>query len=239
MSSIDYHLKELEIAVSANDPRTVNPTLPDQFASVLDLGCGIGQSLLACQLKKEVFACGIDIDDAAVRHAKRIAPFHHFVCAQAERLPLSNLSFDFVVSRVMLPFVHIPTVLREAARVTKDGGQVWFTLHSWHMARSELFKAIRAGNLKNTLFRFYVIANGVCFHLFGKQFRYPLRRCRCESFQTIRGMTRALHRAGFEEVDAQLSRFFVVTALKNSKSNETGIKPKKTKSDLVLRGKAG
>jgi ubiquinone/menaquinone biosynthesis C-methylase UbiE len=131
-----------------------------------------------------------------------------------------------VISRVMLPYVHIPTVLREAARVTKDGGQVWFTLHSWQMARSELFKAIRAGNLKNTLFRFYVIANGICFHLFGKQFRYPLRRRRCESFQTIRGMTRALHRAGFEHVDAQLSRFFVVTALKNSKSNETGIAQK-------------
>ena len=160
-------------------------------AAGLDKACG------ACQLKREVFACGVDIDEAAVRHAKRVAPLHHFVCAQAERLPLSNVSFDVVISRVTLPYVHIPTALKEIARVTKDDGEVWFTLHPWQMARSHLFRAIRAGNLKNTLFRIYVIVNGICFHFLGRQFRYPLRRRRCESFQTVRGMTLAMRRAGF------------------------------------------
>jgi len=112
MNSLEYHLKELEIAVAANDPRTINAEIPEHVASVLDLGCGIGQGLLASRLKPEVFACGVDIDEAAVRYAKRLAPLHHFVCAAAERLPLRDRFFDCVVSRVTLPFVHIPAALR-------------------------------------------------------------------------------------------------------------------------------
>jgi ubiquinone/menaquinone biosynthesis C-methylase UbiE len=159
------------------------------------------------------------------------------VCAQAERLPLSNSSFELVISRVTLPFVHIPTALKEIARVAKDDGQVWFTLHSWQLARSDLFKAIRAGNLKNTLFRIYVIANGICFHFFGKQFRYPLRRRRCESFQTVRGMTRAMRRAGFEQVGAQLGRFFVITAVKASRKKQLDFAPdSKPTRDLAAGG---
>jgi ubiquinone/menaquinone biosynthesis C-methylase UbiE len=237
MSSIDYHLKELEIAVSANDPRMVNPTLPDHFASILDVGCGIGQGLFACQLKREVFACGVDIDEAAVCHAKRVAPLHHFVCAQAERLPLSNASFDVVISRVTLPYVHIPTALKEIARVTKDDGEVWFTLHPWQMARSHLFRAIRAGNLKNTLFRIYVIVNGICFHFLGKQFRYPLRRRRCESFQTVRGMTLAMRRVGFEQVGVQLGCFLIATAVKVSRKKQLDTAPNsKPKRELAAGG---
>ena len=225
MNSIEYHLKELEIAVAAHDARTVNPEMPAGVASVLDLGCGIGQGLLVSRLKPEVFACGVDIDEAAVCYAKQLAPLHHFVCAAAERLPLSDRFFDCVVSRVTLPFVHIPAALREIARVTKDGGHVWFTLHSWSMARRGLLKAIRQRSLKNTLFRVYVIANGICFHLIGKQFRYPLRRRRCESFQTVRGMTRAMGRAGFGQVTVQRGQFFVLTGMKVSTKKEPHSKP--------------
>jgi ubiquinone/menaquinone biosynthesis C-methylase UbiE len=228
MNSIDYHLKELEIAVAADDPRTVNPEMPEGVATVLDLGCGIGQGLLVSRLKPEVFACGVDIDDVAVCYAKRLAPVHHFVCAVAERLPLSDRSFDCVVSRVTLPFLHIPAALREIARVTKDGGHVWFTLHSWSMARKALFKAIRQHSLKNTLFRIYVIANGICFHLIGKQFRYPLRRRWCESFQTVRGMTRAMRQVGFGQVAVQRGQFFVLTAVKVSTKEESHLQPSRS-----------
>jgi len=225
MSSIDYHLKELEIALTAADPRQLNPTVPDHCASVLDVGCGIGQTLLACPLTRGSFACGVDIDEAAVRYAKQLTPSHHFVCATAERLPLRSLSFDLVISRVALPFVHVPKALGEIARVTREGGSVWFTLHSWQMARSDLVKAIRSGSLRNILFRLYVIANGVWFHIAGNQFRYPFKPRWCESFQTVRGMTRAMLRAGFEQVQVQVSQFFVVTAVKMSAQNQAGATP--------------
>jgi hypothetical protein len=44
-------------------------------------------------------------------------------------------------------------------------------------------------------------------------FRVPLTRARCESFQTRRGLRRAL-RAGFDETAIHEGKFFVATARK-------------------------
>ena len=49
-----------------------------------------------------------------------------------------------------------------------------------------------------TLFRFYVIANGLIFHVSGKTAKFL--NGRWESFQTKRGMTIALERAGFRDI---------------------------------------
>lgn len=213
-SSLDYHLAEFKIAVSPDDPRHLQPALQNDFASILDIGCGVGQGLLSLELNDHVFACGADIDEAALRHGKRFAPGIHFVCTEGERLPLRDLSFDFVMSRVALPYMHIPKALAEIARVVKPGGQIWFSLHPWSTAYDGLIQGIRSISLKNTLYRLYVIVNGVFLHFIGRQFRFPLNRRRCESFQTVLGMRRAMNRAGFVEVRVKVGHQFIVTAVK-------------------------
>jgi SAM-dependent methyltransferase len=214
-SSLEYHLAEFKIAVSPDGPRHLQPALQNDVASILDIGCGVGQGLLSLELNDHVFACGVDIDEAALRHGKELAPGMHFVCTEGECLPFGDLSFDFVMSLVALPYMHLPKTLAEIARVVKPGGQIWFSLHPWSTAYDWLIQAIRSISLKNTLYRLYVIVNGVCFHFVGRQFRFPLARRRCESFQTVRGMRRAMNRAGFVEVRVvKPGHRFIVTAVK-------------------------
>lgn len=215
MSTLEYHLAELAIARSKDDPRKVMPVLPDQFRSILDLGCGAGQTLLACDLNSDVFVCGVDIDEEPLQYGKRMRPDFHLVRAVGEQLPFAEQTFDVVISRVAIPYMHIPTAMDEIARVLKPGGHVWFTLHPIALVRKWLWNALCNGNLKGAIYQSYTLANGLLLHWFGKQVRFPLNRARCESFQTERSITRAMQAAGFTRVETQLSdQIFVVKAVK-------------------------
>lgn len=218
MSDIEYHLQELEIQRDPSDPRRLLPSLPETLTSVLDVGCGIGQTLIAAGLGDGVFACGVDVDESALVHGATIAPRVRFVRASSEWLPFEDASFEMVFSRAALPWMHIPSALREIARVTKPGGTVWFSFVTPGVAWSELVSAIRRRSLKQIVFRAYVLLNGALFHVMGAQFRYPLKRSRCESFQTATAMTRALRRAGFANVRAHRGRTLVMTADKQGHS---------------------
>ncbi len=219
MSTLEYHLAELAIAKAKDDPRRVMPALPAQFGSILDLGCGAGQTLIACELKPEVFACGADIDEAALRYGRQLGQQTsgeiHFVRAGGEALPFAAQTFEVVISRVAIPYMHIPTALAEIARVLKPGGHVWFTLHPFALTRKWLWGALRGGNLKGVIYQSYALLNGLLLHGCGKQLRFPLNRARCESFQTARGITRALQAAGFARVQTELNeQIFVVKAVR-------------------------
>jgi len=203
------------------------PVLPDSFGSILDLGCGIGQTLISCELKPETFACGVDINAESLAFGKELSPHICFVCARGERLPFHDRSFEVVISRVSLPVMHIPSALREIARVLKPGGYVWFTLHPFAMSREKIIGAIRSMDLKSFVYQIYILINGICFHLTGRQFRFPFKQKRCESFQTIGGVTRAMHRAGFEQVRAERGHFFIVTAVTKRRSQFTDPKEEK------------
>ena len=216
MSEKEYHLGELEIALTPNDPRHVMPTLPDQYHSILDVGCGAGQTLIACGLKPGTFICGVDIDEDALALGRQLSQSVLFVSAQGERLPFADHSFDIIISRVALPLMHIPNALREIARVLRPGGYVWFTLHPLSMVTSRIGAAIKTGNVKSLVYQFYIIANGLFFHATGKQFRYPINRNRCESFQMAGAITRAMRQVGFEQIRTDRGRFFIVTATKES-----------------------
>lgn len=215
MSTLEYHLAELAIARSKDDPRKAMPVLPEQFRSILDLGCGAGQTLLACDLNADVFVCGVDIDEEPLQYGKQMRPDFHLVCAGGEQLPFAEQTFDVVISRVAIPYMHIPTAMHEIARVLKPGGHVWFTLHPIALVQKWLWQAVRNGNLKGVIYQSYTLLNGLLLHCVGKQVRFPLNRARCESFQTARSITRAMQAAGFTRVETQLNdQFFVVRAVK-------------------------
>jgi SAM-dependent methyltransferase len=214
MSEIQYHLDELEIQRDPSDPRRLLPTLAPGITSVLDVGCGIGQTLIASQLDDRILACGVDLDEAALRHGASLTPRVRFVRASSERLPFADGSFDMVFSRAALPWMHIPSALGEISRVTKPGGHVWLSLVDAGVAWRELGAAFARRSPKQIAFRAYALLNGALFDLTGAQFRYPLKRSRCESFQTARGMLRAMRRAGFVGVRAERGRTLVITAEK-------------------------
>lgn len=214
MSDRAYHILELEIASAKNDPRRVAPALGNGFQRILDIGCGAGQTLIACDLKPGVFFCGIDIDHDALALGKRLTNNISFVRATGEKLPFPDNYFEAVISRLALPYMHLPSALGEIARVLRPGGQIWLTLHPISMALDGFSRSLKEWNVKNLAYQCYVIANGLLFHFTGKQFRSPFNRDRCESFQTTSGVMKALHAAGFNRAHADRDRFFVVTASK-------------------------
>jgi ubiquinone/menaquinone biosynthesis C-methylase UbiE len=213
MSEIAYHLEELKIARNVDDARHILPELPETFESILDLGCGIGQTLIACNLPPKTFACGVDVDEEALAYGRKTADRISFVRASGEHLPFADGLFDVVISRVALPYMHMPTALREISRALKPGGRVWLTLHPMSWILRPAVEALKAGAMKNFAYQCYVMTNSVFFHFTGRQFRFPFNR-RCESFQTVKGVVRAMKEAGFENVRVEQNRFFIVTASK-------------------------
>lgn len=207
-----YHLCELQIARDPSAPGHLLPPIPPGCRAVLDVGCGAGQTLIGCGLPEDVIACGIDPDVGALALGRRLTDAVRFTAAAAERLPFPDASFDLVLSRVALPYTNIPEALSEAARVLRAGGDVWLCLHGPRMALRTIRQAVRARSARGAIYGAFVLMNGVLLHLSGRQFRWPVGRRRFESVQTMGGIRRALHRAGFERVSRVPGRFFVVTA---------------------------
>jgi ubiquinone/menaquinone biosynthesis C-methylase UbiE len=172
--------------------------IPAGLGRVLDVGCGTGDAL--DRAGDDFVPVGIDIDHGALSAGAAMFPQHRLCCATAEGLPFRDAAFDAVLSRVALPLMNIRVVLAEIARVVRPGGQVWLAFHRFSYVRSELHQAIRARNLARTLFLGYVTLNGLVFHFTGRTLAFPLNPRYRESFQTEGGVTRALARAGFDDI---------------------------------------
>jgi len=211
MDVLTPHLAELRVALTLDDPRRIMPAIPAGCRRVLDVGCGAGQTLIGSDLEPGVVACGTDCDVAALQLGRQLTERVTFVCAAGERLPFRSASFDLVISRVALPYMHVPTALAEMRRVLVPGGRLWLVLHPLSMALRELVAAARTRRVKAVLGRLWVLTNGLTLHAFGTLLRLPFARARCESFQTTRAMRRAL-RPGFQQIEIRRGTFFVVTA---------------------------
>lgn len=210
MSTVDYHLKELNIALDAEDPRRALPELGAGDQVVLDIGCGIGQSLLALQ-NPHCRRIGIDVDHEAIRYGRDV--FGHELelhVAPAERLPVADQSCDLVFSRVALPYTHIPRALREMRRVLKPGGRVWITLHNRSVAGEYWHGALETLNLKRLLHVLYILLNGYMLKYLG--LLLPFVNGHYESWQDIETMTRLLEQLHFEVRSEQRGRHTIVEA---------------------------
>ena len=159
-------------------------------------------------------ACGVDVDLEALRFGKRLDAHIKFVCARGEELPFGTETFDLVISRVALPCMNVPEVLSQMARVLRRGGTAWFVLHTVSFPMRELLQSIRKRRPEAVVRCLYVIANGVLLHALGVLAPFPFRRHRYGSFQTSRGIARALRCSGLELAAVQRDRFFAITARK-------------------------
>lgn len=183
---------------------------PD-MVRILDVGCGAGSSmqeeleLRRAENASQVEMVGIDIDEEALAQGRVNYPQFLFVYAKGEKLPFPDGSFDAVISRVAMPYMDIPIVLREIRRVLKVNGELRIKLHPLSFTLSELAVKLQSGSLRsrvqNLVYRLYVIGNGMALHFAGFNFRFPLAKHRCESFQTQSGIKRALIAAGLDPID--------------------------------------
>jgi ubiquinone/menaquinone biosynthesis C-methylase UbiE len=196
MRSIEYHLKELEIARNKNDARHVLPHLLDSDKFILDIGCGIGQSFIALDCPDRI-CIGIDVDEEAIRYGVGAYGSEiQFILCDAKHIPLPSNVFDLVFSRVSLPYTNIPGVIREVRRVLRKGGRVWMTLHGKEMVIKYLEAAISSRNVKRLIHVIYILINGYSLKYLGLVF--PFVNGRFESWQDPSAMQKLLARHGFQ-----------------------------------------
>lgn len=208
-SSLEYHQYELSIALDPATPRRLVPDT-DKSESILDIGCGAGQTLLALPRAGQRIGVDVDVDALGFGRAAAAAGRVHLAAARGENLPFPKQSFDFVYSRVALPYMDIPAALSEMHRVLRPRGRLWLTLHPIRIPAEQF----RLGNFKGKIYTAYVVLNGLCLHATDRTFR--LLRGRCESFQTRRGMTTALIEARFSDIQfARTEHHFIVTATRS------------------------
>jgi len=199
-----YHLEELRIALDPRDPQHILPPRLDASQKVLDVGCGVGQTLIAAYPDRLTF--GMDADFRALKAGSALTDRISFVCGQAESLPFASGCFDVVMARVSLPYTHINKSLREMRRVLRSGGLLWFTLQRF----SVVWRSTQVWSGKRWIYFGYILINSILFHFLGCLIRFPARGY--ESFQTERGIRRALRAAGFREISIRNGLHFEVTA---------------------------
>ena len=147
-----------------------------------------------------------------------------YVRGAGECLPFEDESFDRVISAVALPYMNIQKTLAEIHRILVPIGGLSLSLHLPSFTIAELLHNAIPKPVP-TLFRLYVMANGLVFHCTGRTVGFVNRRT--ESFQTERGMRVALNRAGFVNLSftrgtGPVGEMFIVEARKSKVGHPFG-----------------
>lgn len=195
---MQYHEDEYHIAKNLQHPNHVMPNVTSSIHSVLDVGCGGGQTLAAlCEQYSQISrAVGFDVDDAAINWGQKRWPLLRLYVSTGEAMNSEhNDTYDLVICRVALPYMDIPRALDEMVRVLKPSGHLWIVIHTYQFVLHHLREALLRRDLKHVLFMSYVFLNGICFALTGFLWRFPYRN-KLESFQTASCMTRLLSKRG-------------------------------------------
>ena len=93
----------------------------DDSSAILDLGCADGH-MTGIFAQTASRAVGIDVSFDFVRRAADAQPEGSFACAEAERLPFRDRSFDVVYVGSVFQYTEREAALRDCARVLRSGG---------------------------------------------------------------------------------------------------------------------
>jgi ubiquinone/menaquinone biosynthesis C-methylase UbiE len=93
-------------------------------ARALDVGCGIGATVMLLENERMASVYGFDLDERLCRIAKdRIGNDSQIALADALHMPYPDESFDFVFAEQTLQAIQDPwSVMREVGRVLKNKG---------------------------------------------------------------------------------------------------------------------
>jgi hypothetical protein len=89
-------------------------------------------------------------------------------------------------------------------------------LHPFSMTAKELGTSLARFQVKASLYRLWVLANGLALNTVGRQWHWPGDPNRYETWQGNAGITRALQAAGFGDIHIDRGYHFVVTATKRA-----------------------
>lgn len=208
-----YHLAELQLINDLNDPRRCVPSFDCNGWDVLDVGCGIGQTLVAPELLGAKSRHGIDIDSHAVEAGLVRFPELDLRVAPAEDIPFGDAQFDLVFSRVALPYTNVPRALKEMARVTRPNGLIWLALHSWRTELGEVNAAWKHRAARRLVDRTYVVTNSLLLSALGVCVARPWSGA-YETFQFAGGIKRLLKKLRFFDIECQREPHFCISARK-------------------------
>ena len=214
-----YHEKELRIALSPEDSRRSLPPFPAASGSVLDIGCGMGQTLLASRMSQQSRCVGVDNDLEALKAGLRRLPNTSFVQCNGEVLPFKDAVFDLVIARLSLPYMHIPRALGSMSRVVKPDGAVWLVVHTSRTALCESIDALKARKISNILSVCARVLATVVLYLFRYVLYVPRQGRPISTYQPRGLLVRELRRAGFVCIHADQSYSNAVIAHKTCCSN--------------------
>ena len=208
-----YHLAELRLLGDLSDPRRFVPNYDCTEWDVLDVGCGLGQTLVAPEFAAARSRHGIDVDRSAISLGRTMFPDLVLTVASAERIPYPDARFDLVFSRVALPYTNVPVALAEMCRVARPGGRVWLALHSWRSESKALFTACRQFAGRRLVDRVYVAANSVLLAVSGRCVARPWSGT-FESFQFAGAMGRLMRKLALMEIAVVTEPHFCISARK-------------------------
>jgi len=86
-------------------------------------------------------------------------------------------------------------------------------LHPFSMTARELIANVAGLQLKAGVYRAWVLLNGLALHVTGRQWRFLGRN---ETWQSEKGIERALRAAGFDQIEIARDGHFIVNARKSS-----------------------
>ena len=93
---------------------------------VLDVGCGIGQTLAVLGNREPNSVVGIDANIHALAFGARLAEIQQrnvlLVAASGNSIPFDDDSFSHVICHIALNYMHQDLALREMTRVLRPGG---------------------------------------------------------------------------------------------------------------------
>lgn len=145
--------------------------------TIVDIGCGFGQDLYPFLAVEGATLMGTDYIHECCIEAKRLLDIAHpaapitFMSSSCTNIPLRSGSCDVVVCRAVLPLVDNDKTLAELSRIMSPNGVLFLKVHACSFYLRKIWKFLRAGNVRQTVYATRVLVSGTVFNIVGKQVR--------------------------------------------------------------------